>query len=133
MALPWYNGNGLLAPDPSLKSKIAIRVMVIGIRPTVDFAFKLMLGSPDHPSITVHFLNAVLGGSPRITRVTILNPILGKETESDKWCVLDVRAEDEFGRQLNIEMQASLASELAQRLVYYASSQYVEQLGEGEN
>ena len=35
--------------------------MVIGIRPTVDFEFKLMFGSPDHLSVTIHFLNAVLG------------------------------------------------------------------------
>jgi len=33
----------------------------IGIIATVDFAFKLMLGSPEHTRITVHFLNAILG------------------------------------------------------------------------
>ena len=82
--------------------------MALGIRPTVDFAFKLMLGSPEHTAITVHFLNAVLDGSPRITRATILNPILGKEKDEDKLSILDVRAEDEFGRQFNIEMQVTV-------------------------
>lgn len=33
--------------------------MAIGIDPTVDYAFKLILGSPEHPAITLHFLNAV--------------------------------------------------------------------------
>lgn len=38
--------------------------MAIGISPTVDFAFKLMLGNPDHTGVTVHFLNAVLEDQP---------------------------------------------------------------------
>lgn len=35
--------------------------MAIGIDPTVDYAFKVMLGNPRHPGITLHFLNAILG------------------------------------------------------------------------
>lgn len=106
--------------------------MPLGVRPTVDFAFKLLLGSPDHTSITVHFLNAVLGGSTPITRVTILNPFLEKESDEGKFSVLDVRAEDGLGRQLNIEMQTSLPAGLAQRLTYYVSCLYVDQLKEGD-
>jgi predicted transposase/invertase (TIGR01784 family) len=94
--------------------------MIIDICPTVDLAFKLMLGSPDHTAITVHFLNSVLTGVPPIRQVTILNPFLGKETEDDKLSVLDIKAQDELGRYLNIEMQTSLATGLARRLIYYA-------------
>ena len=107
--------------------------MTLGIRPTVDFAFKLLLGSPEHTAITVHFLNAVLQCTPRIERVEILNPILSPETDDDKLAILDVLAMDESGRQFNIEMQTSLPAGLSQRLVYYASSLYVNQLGEGES
>lgn len=49
--------------------------MSIGIDPTVDFAFKKLLGSPEFPQVTVHFLNSVLGESANVTGVTILNPI----------------------------------------------------------
>jgi hypothetical protein len=49
---------------------------MIGINPTVDFAFKMLLGSPDHPAVTLHFINAILGGNPGIAEVTILNPIV---------------------------------------------------------
>ena len=90
--------------------------MAIGIDPTVDFAFKRLLGSPEHSRITVHFLNAVLGGSPRITDVTILNPFLEKDFEQDKLSVLDVLATDEHGRRLNVEMQTSLPTGIQQRL-----------------
>ena len=107
--------------------------MAIGISPTVDFAFKMMLGSPEHTRVTIHFLNAILVDQPKITHVEILNPFLGKDGEDDKLSVLDILATDEHGRLLNIEMQTSLPSELPQRLVYYASCLYVGQLTEGRN
>ena len=105
--------------------------MAIGIRPTVDFAFKLLLGSPEHTSVTIHFLNAVLSDQPRITHVEILNPVLGKRSEDDKLCILDVLASDEHGRMLNIEMQTATSADLSQRLLYYSASLYTEQLTEG--
>lgn len=105
--------------------------MIIDIRPTVDLAFKLMLGSPEHTAVTVHFLNSVLAGSPRIRQATILNPFLGKDTPEDKLSILDIKAQDELGRYFNIEMQTSLVAGLAQRLTYYAGRLYVGQMREG--
>jgi hypothetical protein len=105
--------------------------MILGIKPTVDYAFKLLLGSPKRTAIMVHFINAVLDGSPPIREVELLNPILGKETASDKLAILDVRALDDQGRWLNIEMQTTLPAGLPQRLTYYVSSLYVSQLQEG--
>ena len=105
--------------------------MAIGISPTVDFAFKLMLGSPEHSGVTIHFLNAILTDQPKISYVEILNPFLGKDRDDDKLSILDILATDEQGRLLNIEMQTSLPAGMAQRLTYYVSSLYVSQLGEG--
>ena len=93
--------------------------MAIGISPLVDFAFKLMLGNPQHTGVTIHFLNS------------ILNPFLEKESYDDKLSVLDILATDEHGRRLNIEMQTSLTAGLSQRLAYYVSTIYVGQLQEG--
>lgn len=107
--------------------------MAIGIDPTVDFAFKRLLGSPDHPAITLHFLNAVFGGVPVITDVEILNPIMDKEDDVDKMSILDVLARDSTGRLYDIEMQTSLPAGLPERLTYYAASLFVGQIGEGED
>lgn len=76
--------------------------MAIGIDPTVDFACKRILGNTEHTAITVHFLNAVFGGAPRITHVEILNPIFEQDTADDKLAILDVKARDDQGRWLNI-------------------------------
>ena len=88
--------------------------MAIGISPLVDFAFKLMLGSPKHARVTIHFLNSILVDQPRITQVKFLNPILDKESADDKLSVLDILATDEHQRLLNIEMQTSLPSSAAE-------------------
>ena len=105
--------------------------MAIGINPTVDFAFKRMLGSPEHTNITIHFLNSILGGRPLITEIQFLNTVLEKDSESDKTSVLDILALDEHGRRVNIEIQTSLPAGLPQRLIYYTSCVYVGQLKEG--
>jgi len=106
--------------------------MPLGIDPKVDFAFKLVFGSPDHTRITIHFLNAVLQFSEPITSVQILNPLQGKERAEDKLIVLDVLAKDRKGRRYNIEMQTSRPSHLAKRLTFYNCINYAQQLGEGE-
>ncbi|MBP88303.1 MAG: hypothetical protein CMJ64_16570 [Planctomycetaceae bacterium] len=106
--------------------------MPLGIDPKVDFAFKLVFGSPGHSRITIHFLNAVLNLPQPITWVEILNPIQGKDRSEDKLVVLDVLAADTEGRRFNIEMQPTLPTDLAKRLTYYNCLNYIRQLSEGD-
>ncbi len=107
--------------------------MAIGINPTVDFACKKLLGSPEHPAVTLHFLNAMLGGNPQITDVTILNPIVEKEYDADKLSILDILARDAHGHRFNIEVQRTVPAGLRERLTYYAATLLVGQLGEGQS
>lgn len=48
--------------------------MPLGIDPKVDFAFKLMLGSPEHPAVTIHFLNAILEWEAQVVACKTRNP-----------------------------------------------------------
>ena len=107
--------------------------MAIGISPTVDFAFKLVFGSPDHTRITIHFLNAILNLPSPISSVTIKNPCLEKADEFDKLSILDILAVDQAGRVINIEMQTTLPAGMKQRLVYHGARIYGNQLNEGES
>ena len=109
------------------------KIMAIGISPLVDHAFKRLLGNEKHTRITIHFLNSVLVGQPRITHVRILNPIHDRENADDKLSILDILAIDELGRFLNIEVQTWLPYGMAQRLAYYASRSYVNQLRKGQD
>lgn len=107
--------------------------MPLGIRPLVDFAFKKIFGSPENASALIGLLNATLEMTVPIREVTILNPFSYQEFQDAKQIVLDVRARDQDGRWLNIEMQVSVGPGLLNRLTYYACSMYVEQLQAGGN
>ena len=105
--------------------------MLLGIKPTVDFAFKKIFGSLENVPILIGLLNAILKLANPIVHVEILNPFSYQDFADDKLIVLDIRARDSAGRWLNIEMQVTVFTGLLQRLVYYACRLYVDQLGAG--
>ena len=107
--------------------------MLIEIDPTVDFACKLLLGNPEFPDITIHFLNAILRLPAPIVSVEIINPIVWKEFEADKLSILDILAIDNADRRLNVEVQRTKPTCLPQRLTYYSATQLVDQIGEGDS
>ncbi|QDV10566.1 PD-(D/E)XK nuclease family transposase [Rosistilla oblonga] len=105
--------------------------MALGISPLVDFAFKMIFGSPESAQALIGLLNAVLDRDSPITEVEILNPFNYQEFADAKQIVLDVRARDDLGRSVNVEMQVARASGLLQRMTYYACSLYTDQLERG--
>ena len=79
--------------------------MSLGIRPTVDFVFKLLFDDPRNADLLVHLLNSVLKPKHSIQAVEILNPFDGKEFEGDKLSIVDVKARDSTGAWYVIEVQ----------------------------
>ncbi|WP_345320741.1 Rpn family recombination-promoting nuclease/putative transposase [Novipirellula rosea] len=110
-----------------------MNAMPLGIRPTVDFAFKKIFGSPQNSASLIGLLNAILDFEHPVVAVEILNPFSYQEFSESKLIVLDVRCRDSAGRWLNVEMQISVYAGLIERLVYYACSMYVDQLYPGSN
>ncbi|MBL8810588.1 MAG: Rpn family recombination-promoting nuclease/putative transposase [Planctomycetaceae bacterium] len=106
--------------------------MPLGIKAYLDFVFKKMFGSPENSIALIGLLNAILDLPRRITDVTILNPFSYQEFQTAKMVVLDVKAADSGGRYFNIEMQIVAHASLLQRLVYYASEMYTDQLSGGD-
>lgn len=106
--------------------------MLLGIDPRVDFACKLMLGNPEHPAVTIHFLNSMMRPAVPLVEVEILNPLVGKDRSEDKLVVLDVLARDSLGRLFNIEMQTRLPLSFPNRLLYYNCKNYTRQMHEGD-
>ncbi len=106
--------------------------MPLRIDPRVDYASKRMLGSPEHPAVTIHFLNSILKPQDPVVGVTILNPLIGKDRSEDKIIVLDVLAQDRTGRRFNIEVQTRLPLCFPNRLLYYNCRNYWRQLREGD-
>ena len=71
--------------------------MLLGIKPTVDFAFKKIFGSPENVPVLIGLLNAILRLANPIVHVEILNPFSYQEFAEDKLIVLDIRARDAAG------------------------------------
>ena len=99
-------------------------VMRHRIDPKVDCVFKAILGSEKRKHLLTHFLNAVLEPAEdrRIVDVQILNPYNEREFASDKLTVVDVKAGDQFGRFMQIEIQMLLHADLKARMLFYWSA-----------
>ncbi len=105
--------------------------MVLGICPTVDFAFKKTFGDQANSVALISLLNAILELAHPITLVTIKNPFNYKDFAEDKPSILDVKATDTQGAIFHIEMQVSTTPGMGQRLAFYACELYAGQLLEG--
>jgi len=100
----------------------------LGIRPTVDFVFKLLFGDPKNVDLLIHLLNSVLQPEHPIEFVTILNPYNEKQFKEDKLSIVDIKAQDSSGDWYVIEVQTTIPAGLANRLVYYTSGLYQAQM-----
>lgn len=102
------------------------------LNPKIDFVFKKIFGSEEHPEILISFLNAVLKPKKPIVSVEIKNSDLEKEYIEDKFSRLDVKALTSNKEIINIEIQLKNEYNMIQRSLYYWSKLYEEQLSEGE-
>jgi len=107
--------------------------MVLGIRPTVDFAFKKTFGDPNNRLALISLLNAILEHPSPIADVTIENPFNYQDFHDDKLSILDIKATDVAGSVFNIEMQLSVTAGLVKRLVFYGCELFVGQLAQGQD
>jgi predicted transposase/invertase (TIGR01784 family) len=105
--------------------------MPLGIRPTVDFVFKLLFGSVENTDLLIHLLNAVLTPEHPIEEVEILNPFNDKIFEDDKLSIVDVKARDSAGAWYVIEVQTTIPGELRNRLAFYTAELFSRQMNEG--
>ncbi|MEG1285585.1 MAG: Rpn family recombination-promoting nuclease/putative transposase, partial [Romboutsia sp.] len=102
------------------------------LSPKIDFVFKKIFGSQEHPKVLISFLNAVLKPIIAIVEVEIKNSDIEKEYIEDKFSRLDVKAKTSNNEIINIEIQLKNEYNMIQRSLYYWSKLYEEQLTEGD-
>ena len=101
--------------------------------PKVDFVFKNIFGSPNHPEILISFLNATLKPKKKIVSVDIKKTDIEKQYIEDKYSRLDVKATTSNDEIINIELQLKNENNMVKRSLYYLSKMYEEQLNEKED
>ena len=99
--------------------------------PTVDFCFKELM---QNENVRKGIIAAVLRVSPDEIEFTILmQTILRKEYEEDKYGILDVRVQLKNGTQIDFEMQIAAFEHWDKRSIFYLSKMYTDQIKEGED
>ena len=99
--------------------------------PTVDFCFKELM---HNENVRKGIIAAVLNVPLEEVEDTILMPtILRKESEDDKYGILDVKVKMKNGTQIDFEMQVVYYDCWEKRAIYYLSKMYTGQLKVGED
>jgi predicted transposase/invertase (TIGR01784 family) len=101
------------------------------INPRVDFAFKKLFGSEENKDLLLALINAILAERVRIEEIELKNPYNLADYQAGKISILDIKARDDRGRWLNIEMQIGQDLNFDKRAIYYWSKLVTEQLSEG--
>ena len=97
--------------------------------PTVDYCFKELLA---YPEVRKGFVAAVLNKDPdEIEETTLMPTILSKDTEDGKYGILDVRVKMKNGSQMDLEMQVTPFKFWDNRVIFYLSKMYTDQIREG--
>ncbi len=107
--------------------------MPLGIRPIVDFVFRLLFSELRNADLLIDLLNAILAQKNSIVEVEILNPFSLKRFAKGKVSIVDVKARDSRGNWYVIEIQTTLPQGLLNRLVFYMCDLYRSQMTEGDS
>jgi predicted transposase/invertase (TIGR01784 family) len=101
-------------------------------KPYVDFTFKRIFGSEETKNtVLLPFLNEILRKTEvtPLTTIKLLNPYIDREMLLDKQSILDIRAQGDGGKQINLEIQVATEREgMSKRSLYYWSRMYGWQL-----
>ena len=97
-----------------------------------DFVFRLIFGDQRNMDILGAFLRSVLDiPDDEYDHLTIVDPFLKKESEEDKFAILDVKLHTVSGSTIHIEIQLRVLSDLKPRTIYSQSKLVTEQMSSG--
>ena len=86
---------------------------------TNDFIFKLIFGDQRNVDILAAFLKVVLDiPDAEYDRLVIVDPYIKKESEDDKYGILDVKIHTVSGNIIHVEIQNRVLPNLKARTIY---------------
>ena len=102
------------------------------ILPTVDFAFKKFLTMSGNEDLLISLINSVLPENDRVMSIEIQNPYTLKNRKEGKESIFDIKARSQDNKYFDIEMQMHSDLFYDQRVIFYWSKMYSEQLEKGK-
>ncbi|MCL2863942.1 MAG: Rpn family recombination-promoting nuclease/putative transposase [Lachnospiraceae bacterium] len=102
------------------------------VLPIYDDAFKMLFGDYRDTSLLKAFLQAVINlKNDELDTITIMDPHMLRFWKKDKRGILDIKARTKSGYYVNVEMQKRYLSYMAERVKFYRSGQFNEQVVAG--
>jgi len=100
-----------------------------------DIFVRYLLGDVKNTDLLLSFINAVNEDYclPPLKSIMIKNPFNLKNLADEKETVIDIKAEDDTGKQYDIEIQVEGNSQYINRSLYYWSRLYHSQIDEGDD
>jgi len=99
-----------------------------------DFVFKLIFGDQRNVDVLAAFLRAVLDiPDKEYDSLTIVDPHIKKESEDDKYGILDVKIHTVSGGVIHVEIQLRVLPDMEARTIYSQSKLVTEQMSSGKN
>jgi predicted transposase/invertase (TIGR01784 family) len=99
-----------------------------------DFVFKIIFGDQRNVDVLAAFLKSVLDiPDDEYDKLTIIDPHIKKESEDDKYGILDVKLHTVSGNIIHIEIQLRVHSDMKSRTIYSQSKLVTEQVSSGNN
>ena len=100
------------------------------LSPKLDVVFQALFGEEGNEEITKGFLEAIL--KEKIKKIDLSkNVILRREFKEDKLGILDILAELDGNKQVNIELQLIDKNNTIERMLYYWSRLYSRKIRKG--
>ena len=98
-----------------------------------DPIFKMIFGDPENKTALIGLLREIIDiPEEEYSHIEIIDPNLRIDKLDSKSGILDIKLTTKSGQKINIELQVRKASDLKQRILFYASKMVAEQLTEGE-
>jgi predicted transposase/invertase (TIGR01784 family) len=100
----------------------------------VDFGFKRVFGSEMTKDLGVALINALIDfpENQQVKTLDLLNPFSDTDFEREKTSIYDIKARDQLGRLLNLEVQMWWQYFFLPRMFYYSTKNFSQQLEEGQ-
>jgi predicted transposase/invertase (TIGR01784 family) len=117
---------------PCIQPAEGIRhVSVKLLDPTNDLVFKMLLLRKQ--DLLRDMIEAVLDLKQPIRDLEVQNPEIPRDFPGDKGVVLDIRVRLHDGRQLDLEMQSTVAPGTCARFLFYWAKMFTDSLGMGQD
>jgi predicted transposase/invertase (TIGR01784 family) len=103
------------------------------LKVTSDYIFKLIFGDQRNTDILTALLKSVLDTpDEEFEQLTIVDPYIKKESENDKYGILDVKVHTKHRMVAQVEIQVLPLPDMIQRVVYGQAKMITEQMGSGD-